>query len=216
MGERASRRWVWGAAVTWAAICLAVAGCDAGGGVDAGGATDPADDTAAQDAAGDTAPDGASDAPIADAADTDATPAQPFTPGLNPAGVHDPTQFAPLVDGQDLAIELGGQGLWMVVTAFRTRGIFEGLVTVETELRSGDALVNGLGLAGQTLEREDDGFDYFYDLYLVVDAAALDGSDAQAATWWLRVRDQAGHEAESNLALTLTGGSKVGVPGGTR
>lgn len=141
-------------------------------------------------------------APAADGA-VEPLPATAFEPGVNAVGQHHPEAFAPLGGGDVLTIELGAQGLWMVVTAFRTRGIFTPPLTVEAWLEVGGAMQAELGLAGQVLAAGGDGYEYYYDLFLVLESAAPGGGGAQDATLRLRVRDTLGQERDRTLAVVL-------------
>lgn len=203
---RGGRRWLprCGLAplVLWASLCGVA--CDptpieAG---DAGDAAAQADGGAEVEAIADAPADGEADSEAA--GDAAATPG--FSPGINPAGVHDPASFSELHDGDDLVIELGGQGLWMVVVAFRTHGVLTAPVTIEATLASGDTVLSALGLAGQALAREADGFDYYYDLFVVVDPAQLSGEDGQVAALTLRVSDGSGQAEAATVAVRLRGG----------
>jgi hypothetical protein len=136
----------------------------------------------------------------------DAVAAPAFSTGINPAGVHSPAAFTALGDGDDMWIELGGQGLWMVVAAFRTHGVLTSPVTIEATLVADDTVLASLGLAGQALAREADGLDYYYDLFMVVDSARLSGVDGQAATLTLRVSDGDGQVQTAATTVHLRGG----------
>jgi hypothetical protein len=91
--------------------------------------------------------------------------------------------FTALEEGDALQVELGFQGSWMVVLAFRTRNHpLPLLLDVETRL-----LVDGEERASthyraKKLESEADGYDYFYNVFVVTcDFADYVGSEATVA-----------------------------------
>jgi hypothetical protein len=116
---------------------------------------------------------------------------QPFEPspdgelilGVNVTGEMEAQSFTALDEGDPLQVELGFQGSWMVVLAFRTRNhplpLF---LDVEAQL-----FVDGLERASayytsKTLESEFDGYDYFYNVFVVTsDFAEYVHSEATVA-----------------------------------
>ena len=97
-----------------------------------------------------------------DVADTDLGPI--FQVGTNVTGANTPDSFSQLDDGDELYIELGFQGLWMVVLAFRTRDVFEGDITIITRIYVDDVVQGELGLAKQKLHPGGNNLDYYYNL----------------------------------------------------
>tara|TARA_B100000530_G_C15854329_1_gene446632 strand:+ start:58 stop:657 length:600 start_codon:yes stop_codon:yes gene_type:complete len=127
-----------------------------------------------------------------------------FELGTNVTGANTPDSFSPLLDGDELNIELGFQGLWMVVLAFRTRDIFKGKVTIIARIRVDDELQGEIGLAKQTLIAGGNGLDYYYNLFLVVMEPSVAGSQAEIE---FSAQDQHDARIEQNLQVQLTGGT---------
>jgi len=160
-------------------------------------AVQPADVDVSTDVQPDVGPQEDSDA-------GDEPPGPLFELGTNVTGANTPDSFSPLIDGDELYIELGFQGLWMVVLAFRTRGIFPGKVTIITRISADDVVQGELGLAKQTLHAGGAGLDYYYNLFLVVMEPSVAGS---TGTITLEVYDDEDHRVEETLEVQLTGGS---------
>jgi hypothetical protein len=138
-------------------------------------------------------------------ADTIVEPPGPlFEVGTNVTGANTPDSFSPLTDGDELHIELGFQGLWMVVLAFRTRAIFPGQVTIITRIAVDGVVQGELGLAKQKLHPGGGGLDYYYNLFLVVMEPSVTGS---TGTITLEVYDDEDHLVEETLEVELTGGA---------
>ena len=127
-----------------------------------------------------------------------------FELGTNVTGANTPDSFTPLVDGDALNIELGFQGLWMVVLAFRTRDMFQGKVTIIARIRVDDELQGEIGLAKQTLIAGGNGLDYYYNLFLVVMEPSVAGSPAEIE---FSAQDQHDARIEQNIQVQLTGGT---------
>ena len=123
-----------------------------------------------------------------------------FEFGVNVTGTNTPEYFSPLADGDELGIELGFQGLWMVVLAFRTRVIFTGQLTIITSIRVGEDKQGELGLARQKLIPGGDGLGYYYNLFLVVKDPAVAGQQAEVT---LDVTDGDGHEIVETRSVNL-------------
>ena len=134
------------------------AGLDAGAGAQDGG-------TLADGGAHDGAHDGAA---LTDAADT-AKPAGTFELGTNVTGKNTRMFYTAVPNGTVLNVELGPQGLWMVVLAFKTQGLLKDPLYL-----SGSIVIDGNDAAGQlALKKQktilsDDGFNYYYNFWLVV------------------------------------------------
>lgn len=138
-----------------------------------------------------------------DGASPDATASGEFILGVNPAGLNDPATFTALADGDDLVVEFGFQGLWMVVLAVKTRGVFTGELLLDAELRVDDAPRGTLALAGQRLASGGDGFHYYFNFFLVVDDPAIAG---RPATVRFEASDGHGNAREAIREVNLTGG----------
>ena len=180
------------------AIAAGAPGCDAGG-----GAPDVEDlEVSGPDAAQDVAPT-PDDGPAPD--DIPEPVVEPvFELGTNVTGANTPDSFTALADGDELNIELGFQGLWMVVLAFRTRDIFDGDVTIITQIGVDDIVQGELGLAKQKLHPGGSGLDYYYNLFLVVMDPTVAGATGQIT---LEVYDAHDHRVEVTLEVALTGGA---------
>ena len=123
--------------------------------------------------------------------------------GTNVTGANTPDSFSLLVDGDELNIELGFQGLWMIVLAFRTRDLFQGQITIITRIWVDDDMQGELGLAKQTLHPGGEGLDYYYNLFLVVMDPTVAG---EMGTIKVTVSDEYGAEIERSLDVQLIGG----------
>jgi hypothetical protein len=133
-----------------------------------------------------------------------AVPEPLFELGTNITGANTPDSFSPLIDGDSLNIELGFQGLWMIVLAFRTREIFEGKLTIIARVTVGDEQQGELGLAKQKLIPGGNDLDYYYNLFLVVMEPSVTGS---TATIKVTVEDSHGAFIEENRLIQLIGGA---------
>ncbi|MGB0590849.1 MAG: hypothetical protein ACPGU1_14305 [Myxococcota bacterium] len=127
-----------------------------------------------------------------------------FEAGTNVTGANTPDSFSPLVNGDELNIELGFQGLWMVVLAFRTRDIFQGKVTIVARITVDEEPQGEIGLAKQKLIPGGNDVDYYYNLFLVVMDPQVSGSEALIK---LTVQDDHGAVLKEDLYVQLTGGS---------
>ena len=138
-------------------------------------------------------------------AETTSAPESEFVIGVNVTGKNTPEFFSELPEDGDLFVELGAQGLWMVVLAFKTYGYFEGKVLIRSWIEVAGERVGELALAKQKLLPGGDGWDYYYNFFLVVPDPALAGQEAQVT---LQVEDDETQEIvvviERNV--TLTGG----------
>ena len=150
-----------------AVACLgavATLGCGEGAG-DSASASNPASDVAAA-AEGDAAE--ATDGVVAGAADVAPT----LQIGTQEFGKTTPSAFVPLQDGDDLRVVLGFQGSYMVVVAFRTRGIPQAATGVTFAVRleaAGDVRAKLAYNKPKTLLDGGDGFAYFYNVPLVTE-----------------------------------------------
>ena len=123
-----------------------------------------------------------------------------FEFGVNTTGTNTPEHFSLLNHGDSLGVELGFQGLWMVVLAFRTRDIFTGDLTILTSIQVGDDEQGVLGLARQRLIPGGDGLGYYYNLFLVVREPEVAGSEAVVT---LDVTDEQGVQVLETRTVNL-------------
>lgn len=137
--------------------------------------------------------------------DTDGAEAQGFTLGVNVTGKNTPAFFEVLPEGGDLVVELGAQGLWMVVLAFKTHGYFDGRVLIRAWIDVNGERQGELALAKQKLLPGGDGWDYYYNFFLVVPDPALAGHEAVVT---MQVEDDLTQELviERQLNVSLIGG----------
>jgi hypothetical protein len=121
--------------------------------------------------------------------------------GVNQVLQKHPSAFTPLEDGDHLEIQLGGfNGLWMVVIAFKTRGYFPGRVIVFADVSVDGKEISSLSLSKQSLEPGGDGWDYYYDLFLIANDTSVGGQEAIVD---LTVRDYEGKEFEVSIQKKL-------------
>ena len=123
--------------------------------------------------------------------------------GTNPTGSDDITLFAPMTHGQDLEIELGFQGLWMVVLALQTEDVVTGLMTIQASVTTDEGPIGQYGIAKQLFEQGEDGRDYYLNLFLVVRGPESVG---ERATVLVEVTDAAFRETSASIEVMLTGG----------
>jgi hypothetical protein len=148
--------------------------------------------------------DAAEDSPVVE--DTaEAPPEADFVLGFNETGKNQPGAFTELPEGGDLFVELGAQGLWMVVLAFKTYGHFDGKVIIRATLSVGGESQGELALAKQKLVPGGDGWDYYYNFFLIVPDPALAGQQAMVT---MKVQDDETQEYRVDLSrsVVLTGG----------
>ena len=139
-----------------------------------------------------------------DAADVEEEPA--LILGVNEVLQKHPSAFTALEDGDALEIELGGfNGLWMMVLAFKTRGYFPERVIVFADVTVDGKEISSLSLSKQSLEPGGDGWDYYYDLFLIANDTTAGGKEAVVD---LTVRDYEGKEFEVSIQkkLLIVGG----------
>lgn len=132
-------------------------------------------------------------------------PDQQFVLGVNVTGKNTPEFFTELADGGELFVELGAQGLWMVVLAFRTQGYFDSKVTIRAWVEVEGVREGELALAKQKLLPGGDGWDYYYNFFLVVPDPGLAGREASVT---MQVEDDLTQETVvvTELNVLLTGG----------
>ena len=127
-----------------------------------------------------------------------------FEIGTNITGANTPDSFSLLNDGDSLNIELGFQGLWMVVLSFRTQSIFKGKLTIITQIDVAGETQGELGLAKQKLIPSGGSLDYYYNLFLVVMDPSVSG---QVGNISLSVSDDHGALIEETIDVQLIGGT---------
>jgi hypothetical protein len=200
--------------VALAALVACGLGCAGGpvAGADAGGATGDgaaalvgADGVAVDGAAGRGA--GAGEVTAADGAPA-GCPAPFLQLGTNAESKATPADFVALADGAEMPVTLGPQGLWMVVLALRTCGLYASPLKIDVRITTDDQAATGkLVLGKQKLLPGGDGTSYYYNLWLVVQQPQhAAGTDA---TVTLTVTDAIGATGTHSLRLALIGG-----PGG--
>lgn len=168
------------------------------------------DTSPADTASGDAGSTGGGDA-NASPSDTEQSDAETSGPALEPyfalgtniAGEATPDSFTELNPGDDLAVVYGAQGLWMVVLAFRTRDMFEGRLTLIARIGTAEQDLGQFGIAKQDLIDGADGFDYYYNFFLVVDDATIEGETGFIE---FSLEDDVGFEHVADLEVTLVGG----------
>ncbi len=176
---------------------LALAGCDS----DAGAALTDADAIASETGEDATlpAPDGADASPEADVEEGD----PPFVLGVNITGQSIPGSFSELPEGDELLVEYGPQGLWMVVLAFKTKDLFDGLLLIKAAVESEGMLQGEFTMTGQELLPGPGGYGYFYNFFLVVSDPHVAGSPGVIT---LSVTDGTGYTLEVVRNVQLVGG----------
>lgn len=197
-----------------ALICLLLCACDGSTGGAEPSSTDVADTERCHDNQscnesenqGAQASDATSPSDPSHADDTLSEEGPLFELGTNVTGANTPDSFSPLVDGDELNIELGFQGLWMVVLSFRTRNIFKGKLTIITRIEADGEHQGELGLAKQKLIPSGGSLDYYYNLFLVVLDPSVSG---QTGVITIRVSDDDGALVEETLEVQLTGGTSL-------
>lgn len=192
-------------ALALALLCALLAGCDDSTPPEPT-PSDTSDDAVLCPEADDCGPGQDTTAPedVAPGPEDVAVPEPLFELGTNATGANTPDSFIPLIEGDALNVELGFQGLWMVVLAFRTREIFEGKLTIIARITVGDEQQGELGLAKQKLIPGGDDVGYYYNLFLVVMEPSVAGS---TATVKVTVEDAHGAFIEENLEVQLIGGT---------
>jgi hypothetical protein len=182
-------------------VGLATLGCDSGG--------DPSPDTPDSSTTGeegkegvdDVGPDPAPDARSDDADVEDAEP--PFVLGVNITGQSIPGSFTELPEGDELLVEFGPQGLWMVVLAFKTKDLFEGLLLIKAAVESEGVLQGEFTMTGQQLLPGPGGYAYFYNFFLVVSDPNVAGYPGLVT---LAVTDATGYTHEEVRNVQFVGG----------
>jgi len=93
-----------------------------------------------------------------------------FIMGVNITGQSTPDAFTPLVDGDEIFIELGFQGSYMVVLAFQSATYVDtGKFHIRVNLYADDVAVTKMKLKNKKGTPNEDGFVYYYNIFLVTD-----------------------------------------------
>jgi hypothetical protein len=148
----------------------------------------------------------ASDTPPAE----NTAPAAIFELGVNQTGQNQPKYFSPLPEGAELVVEYGPQGLWMVVLAFRTKGILDAPLTLDGSVWLGQTLLGQLKLAGQPIFPGPDGYGYYYNFYLWVHHELYPGP-GRTATVIFKALDKDQDQVEVVRRVVLVGGPGSGL-----
>ncbi len=145
---------------------FALPGC--GENTSSGGNKGALSDAAAADVGAQTDSATAGDATVDQGGSQDITVEPVFVLGTNITGKSTPDTFSPIAADSELNVELGPQGLWMVVLAFKTRGTLEPPLLLSGRVVIGGKSLGELKLGKQKLVLGGDGFDYYYNFFLVV------------------------------------------------
>jgi hypothetical protein len=131
-----------------------------------------------------------------------------FELGTNLEAKAVPSAFVALKDGAPLAVTKGPQGLWMVVLAFRTCGLYVPPLVLRARVETDDKAAFGkVDIGKQKLQPGPDGLSYYYNFWLVVENPAEAGGKNADVT--LTIEDAAGHTGTHKLRAALTGGVTI-------
>lgn len=152
---------------------LLLGACDRGVIAEDAGAASDSDVTQAEDATAPVGEDGATASADAGAkADTGPQGTEPetgFELGTNVTGKNTPSAFTPIDDGGDIQVELGFQGAYMVVLAFRSRGYATKKLTVRASIGAGGKTLGAITLKGKTSINAPNGWSYYYNLFVITE-----------------------------------------------
>jgi hypothetical protein len=126
-----------------------------------------------------------------------------FVLGVNITGQSIPGSFSELPEGDELLVEYGPQGLWMVVLAFKTKDLFDGLLLIKAAVESEGMLQGEFTMTGQEIIPGPGGYGYFYNFFLVVSDPEVAGSPGVVS---FSVTDTAGVTHEVVREVQLVGG----------
>lgn len=186
-----------------AALCALLAtGCggEAGGsGSDGSGGSESSGGSGGSGSSDSGGGGGGSDA----AASTWTTPT--FELGTNLEGKATPKDFVAWSEGQVAEVVKGPQGLWMVVVAFRTCGMYEPPLLLDASVATLDGSAKGtLKIGKQKLIPGGDGLAYYYNFWLVVQDP--ENAAGKQADLTLGVTDANGKTGTHTIRLALAGG----------
>ncbi len=156
-------------------------------------------DSTVVDAGGDVAEIATADVVSVDGAAKDSV----FIFGVNTTGKSTPEHFKPLAEGAEIKVELGPQGLWMVVLAFRTNNLLKPPLVLGGRVEMEGELLGELKLAKQKLLPGPKNYYYYYNFFLVV---APEGVAGKKATISFTVTDTEGPKVALVHPVVLTGG----------
>ncbi len=139
-----------------------------------------------------------------DTAVTDVTDQPGVTLGTHEQWKQQPDDFVELHDQSELPIVLGHQGAWMVVLALRSFETLEGELDIVASIEAAGTSLGVLQLINRPLDRELDGADYLYDIWLIVSDPSLSTYDAFIT---VEVVDDNGLEITLERTVVLSGGS---------
>ena len=175
---------------------FAALACDS----DGGAALESADTSVMEEDTHSDSADSAEDTPsTSDVGEADPS----FVLGVNITGQSTPSSFSALPEGEELLVEYGPQGLWMVVLAFKTKGLFEVPLLIKAAVESQGMLQGEFTMTGQELLPGPDGYAYFYNFFLVVSDPDVAGSPGVIS---FSVTDAAGVTHEVVREVQLVGG----------
>lgn len=133
-----------------------------------------------------------------------AVPDKPvFELGTNTTGKSTPEHYKVLPEGAEINVELGPQGLWMVVLAFRTKKLLKPPMVLGGRVELEGELLGELKIAKQKLLPGPAGFSYYYNFFLVVAPEGVAGKTAVIA---ITVNDAEGPKVNLTHPVVLTGG----------
>lgn len=113
---------------------------------------------------------GGADTVVGEDAPVDAAaPEAALEVGTNVTGKNTPSAFTPLPEGADIQVELGFQGAYMVVLAFRSRGYPTKKLTVRGSVGASGKTLGAIALKGKTTMKAPDGWSYFYNLFVITE-----------------------------------------------
>lgn len=178
-------------------FALLMGGC---GTSDTSEGTDAGDTSAMEDAGTDmaTSPDG-----------DEQTQGQ-FEIGTNPVSQANAEGFKPMNEGVEVPITWGVQGSWMVVLAFRSQEMFEGLFDVRANITIDGVDKGEIWLESQETFPGGDGWDYYFNMFLALD---IDGDPPPRGTpahITMSVTDENGTTAEQAYDVEI--GEQIGGP----
>jgi hypothetical protein len=133
-----------------------------------------------------------------------AVPDKPvFELGTNITGKSTPEYYKALPEGAEINVELGPQGLWMVVLAFRTKNLLKPPMVLGGRVELEGALLGELKIAKQKLLPGPADFSYYYNFFLVV---APEGVAGKSAVITVTADDAEGSKVDLSHPVVLTGG----------
>ncbi len=139
----------------------------------------------------------------------DMTTESQFEVGYNVVYQNTPDSYTPMSDGTTVPLIWGVQGSWMVVLAFRTQNLIEGLFDIRADIGIDGSDAGDIWLEFQETFPGGDGWDYYYNLFLAID---LDDPPPEGtpATIHVLVEDEDGNVAEETHEVFI--GETVGGP----